>query len=87
MMKPVEGSAGLDGLQDLPSFSLEEVETESGPAQGYGSLRLTGAEVPAGARRSQILNKQLDKVPGANYSPWTGNPTPIFPNNRQGRGS
>jgi hypothetical protein len=22
MMKPVEGSAGLDGLQDLPSFSL-----------------------------------------------------------------
>lgn len=22
MMKPVEGSAGLDGLQDLPFFSL-----------------------------------------------------------------
>lgn len=38
-------------------------------------------------RRSQILDKQLNKVPGANYSPWTGNRTPIFPNNRQGRGS
>jgi hypothetical protein len=77
--------AGLGGAG--MGTHLEEVETESGPAQGYGSLRLTGAEVPAGARRSQILNKQLDKVPGANYSPWTGNPTPIFPNNRQGRGS
>lgn len=31
MMKPVEGSAGLDGLQVLPSFSLEEVEAQSSP--------------------------------------------------------
>lgn len=48
-----------------------------------GPMRQTAAEVPADA----TPDRQLNKVPGANYSPWTGNPTPIFPNNRQGRGS
>lgn len=50
-----------------------------------GRLELKGVEVLAGA--AQIPDRQLNKVPGANYSPWTGNLTPIFPNNRQGRGS